>query len=232
MGREVRRVPLDFDWPQGETWSGYVMPESLEEKTCGDCVNGSTAARAWVEHMAHLCLMLDDDRRSQAMGRPLHPYLQDIGHYSRDGRPSADIAEFGTGLAGREGGPVGHDAIDRWRATEKLITAAGLDPDVWGICPTCAGHGSVEVYPGQRAEAEAWEPSDPPTGDGWQMWQTTSEGSPMSPVFATPEELARWLAVTGASMFGSTTASYEQWLKIVKGEDFAHVEIAPGVVMM
>lgn len=44
----------------------------------------------------------------------------------------------------------------------------------------------------------------PPTGEGWQMWEDTSEGSPMSPVFATREELARWLA------------NYDQWLAIIK----------------
>ena len=64
------------------------------------------------------------------------------------------------------------------------------------------------------------------------MWETTSEGSPMSPVFATSEELAAWLADTGASIFGSATADKAQWLKIITGEDFAHVTIAPGVVVM
>ena len=49
------------------------------------------------------------------------------------------------------------------------------------------------------------------------MWETTSEGSPMSPVFATPEELADWLSETGASLFGGTTAQRDQWLKIITG---------------
>lgn len=44
------------------------------------------------------------------------------------------------------------------------------------------------------------------------MYETCSEGTPISPAFATPEELARWLADTGASSFGSMTATYEQWL--------------------
>ena len=57
---------------------------------------------------------------------------------------------------------------------------------------------------------------DPPKGEGWQMWETTSEGSPMSPVFSTPEELAHWLAGTGASSFGSSTATYEQWLGMIR----------------
>lgn len=46
----------------------------------------------------------------------------------------------------------------------------------------------------------------------YQMYETTSEGTPISPVFADVESLARWLADTGASAFGDMTATYEQWL--------------------
>ena len=49
------------------------------------------------------------------------------------------------------------------------------------------------------------------------MYEDTSEGTPISPAFATPEELARWLADTGASSLGSNTASYEGWLRVAKG---------------
>ncbi len=34
---------------------------------------------------------------------------------------------------------------------------------------------------------------DPPKGDGWQLWQTVSDG-PVSPVFKTPEELIDFMA--------------------------------------
>lgn len=50
-----------------------------------------------------------------------------------------------------------------------------------------------------------------------QMYETCSEGTPISPVMKTPEELAKWLADNGASSFGSMTATYEQWLPICKG---------------
>ncbi len=63
---------------------------------------------------------------------------------------------------------------------------------------------------------DSWEPEDPPTGEGWQMWETTSEGSPISPVFSTPEELAKWLSDTGASSFGRMTATYDEWLGMIK----------------
>ena len=49
------------------------------------------------------------------------------------------------------------------------------------------------------------------------MYETTSEGTPISPAFATPEKLARWLADTNASAFGGMTASYESWLRIARG---------------
>lgn len=48
------------------------------------------------------------------------------------------------------------------------------------------------------------------------MYETTTEGTPISPSFATKEELARWLADTGASAFGALTASYEEWLAMIE----------------
>lgn len=34
---------------------------------------------------------------------------------------------------------------------------------------------------------------EPPKGEGWQLWQTVSDG-PISPVFATPDELVAWMS--------------------------------------
>lgn len=47
-----------------------------------------------------------------------------------------------------------------------------------------------------------------------QMYESTSEGTPISPVMDDPKKLARWLADNGASSFGSMTATYEQWLSM------------------
>lgn len=49
------------------------------------------------------------------------------------------------------------------------------------------------------------------------MYEDTSEGTPISPAFKTPEELARWLADNNASAFGDGTASYEAWLRVCRG---------------
>lgn len=49
------------------------------------------------------------------------------------------------------------------------------------------------------------------------MYENVSEGTPISPAFATPEELARWLADNEASAFGRDTAPYEWWLAVARG---------------
>lgn len=50
----------------------------------------------------------------------------------------------------------------------------------------------------------------------WQMYETCTEGTPLSPVMESPEALARWLADNGASSFGSMTASYDDWLATIQ----------------
>lgn len=239
MGREAKRVPLDFDWPQGETWHGYLMPDSLREDECGDCGGKGYSLEARAIADTFYPHMIEWGNTEKARRLAWHDKIgQDEvdnliengrlrvwrdGEWRTEPRTAAEINE-----QQRAGGLDGHDAINRGILIEFRCERLGIPYR----CPACDGYGSIEKYPGQRAEAEAWEPTDPPTGEGWQMWQTTSEGSPESPVFATPDELATWLADTGASMFGSTTATAEHWLSIITGADFAHVQVAPGVIIM
>ncbi len=94
-----------------------------------------------------------------------------------------------------------------------------------------AGYNSCTGCPrGEEDAEEYWEYSgDPPdrayyrpdwpeeTRTHYQMYETTSEGTPISPVIETPEELAQWLVDHNASAFASQTASYEAWLRVAKG---------------
>ncbi len=73
-------------------------------------------------------------------------------------------------------------------------------------------------YAGERPVAEDYMPDWPDSErTHLMMYETTSEGTPLSPAFETPEELARWLADNNASAFGSDGAPYEHWLPICKG---------------
>ncbi|GGM27503.1 hypothetical protein GCM10011608_10360 [Micromonospora sonchi] len=62
------------------------------------------------------------------------------------------------------------------------------------VCGSCAGEASVWRDSDHKAAYEAWEPTEPPMGDGWQLWETVSEGSPISPVFPTSEGLVSWMS--------------------------------------
>jgi len=238
MGREARRVPLDFDWPLKKPWGGYLMPEPLREPECVDCGGEGYSAGARAIAGTFYAHMIPGDRATQdalcwndKIGQREVDHLIKEGRLQvwRDGAWHSDPRTAEEVNAEQHGGGMGggHDAINRHILIRYRCKRLGIP---WR-CPTCKGEGTVEAHPGQRAEAEAWEPTDPPTGDGWQMWETTSEGSPISPVFATAEALAEWCA-TGATVFGRSRVSAKEWLRIITGEDFAHVEVAPGVVIM
>jgi hypothetical protein len=78
----------------------------------------------------------------------------------------------------------------------------------------CESH---EEWSGKRPEAQDYMPEWPEAEcTHLMMYETCSEGTPISPAFETPEELARWLADNEASAFGDQTASYEAWLSACK----------------
>lgn len=72
--------------------------------------------------------------------------------------------------------------------------------------------GSFRRWAGARSPKRRMPDFEPGTATHLMMYESTSEGTPISPAFATAEELARWLADTGASAFGAMTATYAQWL--------------------
>jgi hypothetical protein len=77
----------------------------------------------------------------------------------------------------------------------------------------------VWLSPEYKEKADRWEKTEPPEGDWYQMWETVSEGSPMSPPFATPEELAAYMVKHHWKTDEGTT--YEQWLKFINGPGWA-----------
>ena len=82
---------------------------------------------------------------------------------------------------------------------------------------------------GGRPEEEDYMPSwSANVANHYMMYETTSEGTPISPAFDTPENLATWLCNSGASSFGSRTASYEGWLRVAKGGFACSAVIAGG----
>ena len=48
----------------------------------------------------------------------------------------------------------------------------------------------------------------------YMMYETTSEGTPISPSFKTKHELIQWLIENKASIWGDNEGNYEQWKQI------------------
>mgnify|MGYP006921294662 CR=1 FL=1 len=77
--------------------------------------------------------------------------------------------------------------------------------------------GFYSDYIGECPEINQYMPEWPENlKTHFQMYENTSEGTPISPVMETPEKLARWLADTKASAFAGETASYEDWLATIR----------------
>jgi hypothetical protein len=104
---------------------------------------------------------------------------------------------------------MGHDAINRSICVETRAKELG----VYGYCECCNGEGEIWFSDEIKQLAENWEQVEPPIGEGFQMWENTSEGSPMSPVFETFDELCEWCS-ENASIFGTNQfVSKEEWIK-------------------
>lgn len=143
MGRELKRVPLDFNWPLNMVWKGYISPYRSQECTvCG--------------------------------GSGYSPEAQRLGVPER--------------------------------------------------CTACNGDGAIWFSERIKQLADAWyddERYDPPAGEGWQVWETVTEGSPISPVFADADGVYRWLLQQGYSQPAALAFVDAQWapsMVMVDGE--------------
>ncbi len=219
MGREIKRVAAGFTWPLSQVWEGYTNP--FYKKHASKCLacdgSGMTDAMRRLNDLARLIMLSGGD----AAGGRCHPYFYaDAGLYhSRGLVPSKDYLELTLGLSERKGQAC-HDACDHWSAIRKIVAAAGLKKS-WGTCPTCKGEGRVWDSKEGKRKYQRWKPKEPPQGPFYQLWETVSEGSPISPAFATPEELATWLSTPGNGWSTDSGTTKEQWLKFINGPGWA-----------
>jgi hypothetical protein len=236
MGREIKRVALDFNWPINKPYEGFVQPEGLDGTPCPDCQGGQTHAGWWLQELSYRFGMLAQDigEQERSDGGKLHPWLAEDqhphGHWEDHrfvvDRPSEDIVDLMVGLSkfiDREETP--ENLKSRWGGGQyivyrALLKAAGLEDLV--VCKTCKGEGAIEEFEGQFEQAKNWEPTEPPTGEGWQVWETVSEGSPISPVFATRERLILWLMSRNYTWGTSRPLTREQ------AENFVNAAWAPS----
>ena len=293
MGRELKRVPMDFNWPRNKTWGGYLNPFSNQSVKCADCDGSGYSPKAkcfhdqWYgyapfEALAYGAtpLAFDDPvlvalarrnvehspgyygtdqnavKREQVRlfrlfrGKWSHHLIQaDVDALLAEGRlmdfthtprteeqceiVRAKLAAGGNSWLPESNGyrPMaeevntwslsgfGHDGINQYiclraRCERERVTVE---------CSRCGGSGTIWPTPEIERMHEDWEPVEPPKGDGYQLWETTSEGSPISPVFATLDELCKW-AEGNATTFGSNMTTADKWKQMLDDGFVCHRE--------
>ena len=138
MGRELKRVPLDFDYPLKKVWYGYYLNKI---PTC-----------------------------------------------------------------------LSTDKVDRCNQCKTMAEIKGI-PFLSCGCPDFDAY-FAEIKDKLDVLCEV------PTGDGYQLWETTTEGSPISPVFETLDELCEWCE-DNATTFASFKVTKEEWKEMLTN-DFVH----------
>lgn len=118
-----------------------------------------------------------------------HPCDED-GEDGEDG----DYGDYGDYIPLFDGNAnLGHP-LSAWQRAwdeENAAWQAGTHPNA-GESPTFVD------WHGERPTAEEHTPELPAELlTHWQYYESTTEGTPLSPVFATPEELAAWLVQNG-----------------------------------
>lgn len=205
MGREIKRVQLDFDWPLNKIWKGYDNELLKYVRSCPFCTGtGYNVATqeladgwysfdrreaAWNDRLTQheVDALLEADRLYDLTKR----WVKGEGWIDTGHRPDAD--EVNAWQRSRHG--CNHDGINRGICIQARAESLG----VYGLCEHCRGEGSVWLTQGLKVRSELWEPTEPPTGDGYQIWENVSEGSPISPVFAFLGMLVEWLIEEGYS---------------------------------
>lgn len=219
MGREVKRVALDFEWPLEMLWKGFVNPHRSQQ--CGACKGSGhnpgtqRVADTFYDFERVGGRWCDDITQDEVQALVDAGRLMDFTHtWDRENGwkpksppcvPTADEVN-----AWNAGPGFGHDAINRWILVEARAKRLG----VWGHCPVCNGDGEIWATPEVKALHDGWQSFEPPAGPGYQLWSTTTEGHPMTPVFASPEALADWCVAHRTSIFGHDPAPRETWLRL------------------
>jgi len=257
MGRELKRVPLDFQWEIGKLWCGYVNPHKMHE--CKEC-NGlghskeykkledewygwenenykpnpfmghrRYNANAWNNNLTQedVNSLIEAGRLWDFTRVPINDEQRKIvkekvesGNnswlpYDNGYRPTAkEVNEWN--LKG-----FGHDSSNAWICIKARLKREKKPYK----CSSCNGSGTNWQHPKAKRLYDLWKNYDPPQGDGFQLWTTTSEGrSPMTPVFDTLEKLCEHCEMQKVSVFGKNTATKDEWFKMLDDGFVYHQE--------
>jgi hypothetical protein len=121
---------------------------------------------------------------------------------------------------------MGHDSLNCSCVIKARLAKSGKSH----LCSNCDGTG--EKWQSEKAKElyENWEQYEPPTGDGFQLWSTTTEGHPMTPVFESLEKLCEYCEKEEVSVFGRETATKEEWMQMLD-DGFVYHKVGNSIFM-
>jgi hypothetical protein len=269
MGRELKRVALDFKYPENKVWEGYLNPYYSKQQKCQKCDGSgySPKARNLKDQWYGYVEFYPEDRGSIPFSQN-HPIIQKLAERNTSNFPylnkKLEAARLAHHFNERWMHHLNTDDItalinknrlmdfthswtkeNGWKLKDPIYTPTPTEVNEWSLCgfghdsincsvvidaeceklkisPTCEfcqGEGYYWNSLEDKKAYEEWQPKDPPEGEGYQIWETVSEGSPISPVFATPEELAKYME--NKKWGADKGSSYETWLKFIKGPGWA-----------
>jgi hypothetical protein len=213
---------MDFNYPLNKIWEGYLNPRYGKKcPTCGGHGQNEATHQITKEWYAFdnpkwVYLNASHTSRYNDNAHQYHLTQVEVDALLASNRLLGLKEKLGRDPTVEEVNewaiydPFGHDGLNCWICVE----ARAKDLGVYGLCSTCNGEGLVWNSSEDEQKCEAWKPQEPPTGPGFQLWETTSEGSPQSPVFATLEALAAWCE-KNATVFANQKASAEEWAKML-----------------
>ena len=118
---------------------------------------------------------------------------------------------------------AGHDGINQGACVEARCAREGVP---WS-CARCKGSGKIWPTPEIKQQYDDWKETEPPLGEGYQLWEDCSEGSPVSPVFTTLDDLCAW-AATHATTFAAFKATKEEWMEMLAA-DCVHANVGGNI---
>lgn len=276
MGRELKRVPLDFKWPIGRIWHGYINP--FYGKHSSECIHcEGTGESPEVRKMVARWYGYGPFHPSETGSAPFtpdHPDVRKLAEWNvrSYGKDEAAIQREAQRLCALFNGQWAHHLsqedvqacwdnnglmhwshcfnkeTNRWErkkdakvptakevndwsilasleapSSHRVIPAAAKRMKVRTKCQHCKGEGVLWDDPKSQWLANRWSKMHPPKGEGYQLWGTTNEGEPMSPVFPTLDALCEWLE-PNATTFGSHQTSKENWKQMLDEGMVVHKE--------
>jgi len=319
MGRQVRRVSIDFKWPLNKVWKGFINPHYVHNHDCKECDGSGYAPVAkeffqewygykhfdpvaygsqlltpetpavkdfstrnvdrnpeyflkndlsreegilmesnrlcgiWNEQWGHHLIQADVDVLISAEYEPLYDFThskpKNWEEVSEEYiRVHAYYLWLAAGSPDNQSEKFWNDSVEdhvRWLPypngfvpTVEFCNNASISysfgtsnwcgacikgrckrENVEHYCPACGGNGSVWDSPEYKKLAEEWTDEEPPVGDAYQIWETVSEGSPISPPFLNPKKLAEWMVRNDTSITKNTTVN--QWVSFINGPGWA-----------